>query len=209
MSHRIFSFLIFVGIVLNQKIAVIMESYMNYNIAQALAVLTTEFVDKWQDAYKSRPIANEMRGIPSPCIQSGSDDNTIEWLPQERDELADFSNLERGIELLIHPDVKVFYGSQYSADLTLSWKGKPFTLLQVWSDEDFIRLQENILGHLVTQRRLKLKPTVFIGTTDAELDVISICNISGEVILERLGTAKRDVLSSNVEQFLIQCQAEV
>ncbi|MGO2342702.1 SecY-interacting protein [Vibrio litoralis] len=181
---------------------------MNHNIAQALAVLTTEFVDKWQEAYKSFPIANEMEGIPSPCVQR-TDGQNIEWLPQERDELADFSDLERGIELIIHPDVKTFYGSQYSADLTLSWKGKPFTLLQVWSDEDFIRLQENILGHLVTQRRLKLKPTIFIGTTDAELDVISICNISGEVILERLGTDKRDVLSPNIEQFLLQCQAEV
>ncbi|WP_105903035.1 SecY-interacting protein [Vibrio gangliei] len=182
---------------------------MNHNIAQALAVLTTEFVDNWQAAYQSLPIANEMEGLPSPCVQSSSNSQNIEWLPQERDDIADFSSLERGIELLIHPDVKAFYGSQYSADITASWQGKPFTLLQVWSDDDFVRLQENILGHLVTQRRLKLKPTIFIGTTDAELDVISICNITGEVILERLGTDKRDVLSSNVEQFLLQCKAEV
>ncbi|MFV0575512.1 MAG: SecY-interacting protein [Vibrio sp.] len=182
---------------------------MNHNIAQALAVLTNEFVDKWQEAYQGFPTANEMVGIPSPCVQHDSGNDSVEWLPQERDSLADFSGLERGIELEIHCDIKAFYGSQYSADLTLSWKGKPFTLLQVWSDDDFVRLQENILGHLVTQRRLKLKPTVFIGTTDAELDVISICNITGEVLLERLGTNKRDVLCSDVEQFLLQCQVEV
>ncbi|MBD1575094.1 SecY-interacting protein [Vibrio sp. S11_S32] len=182
---------------------------MNHNIAHTLAALTSDFVTQWEQAYQSRPIANEMQGLPSPCLQTSLGSKEVEWLPQERDQVADFGNLERGIELIIHSDIKAFYGSQYSADLTLSWNNKPFTLLQVWSDEDFVTLQENILGHLVTQRRLKLKPTVFIGTTDAELDVVSICNMTGEVILERLGTANRDVLSPNIEQFLTQCKVEV
>jgi SecY interacting protein Syd len=41
----------------------------------------------------------------------------------------------------------------------------------------------------VVQKRLKLSPTLFIATLESELDVISVCNLSGEVIKETLGTA--------------------
>ena len=39
-------------------------------------------------------------------------------------------------------------------------------------------------------KRLKLSPTLFIATLDSELEVISVCNLSGEVIKETLGTRK-------------------
>jgi hypothetical protein len=56
--------------------------------------------------------------------------------------------------------------------------------------DDFRRVQENLIGHLVVQK-LKLSPTLFIATLESELEVISVCNLSGEVIKETLGTAKR------------------
>ncbi|STW27570.1 Syd protein [Klebsiella michiganensis] len=76
------------------------------------------------------------------------------------------------------------------------------TLLQTWSPDDFQRVQENLIGHLLVQKRLKLSPTLFIATLDSELEVISVCNMSGEVIKETLGTRKRTTLSPSLAGFL-------
>ena len=80
--------------------------------------------------------------------------------------------------------------------------GRQLMLLQAWSADDFLRVQENLIGHLVMQRRLKLSPTLFIATLESELDVISVCNLSGEVLLETVGTRRRSVLSASLASFL-------
>ncbi len=174
---------------------------MNQTVTQSLSELGQRYVFAWKEIKGSLPVSEEMVGLASPCIINESA-HAVEWQPVHREESANFSNVEEGMDILIHPDCIEFYCSQFSADMQASFDSNVVTLLQVWSDEDLVRLQQNLIGHLVTQRRLKLKPTLFIATTDEELEVISICNISGEVILEKLGTKQRKVLSENLCQFL-------
>jgi SecY interacting protein Syd len=93
--------------------------------------------------------------------------------------------------------------------MTATFGGKACTLLQTWSEEDYLRVQENLIGHLVMKRRLKQSPTLFIATTDSELEVISVCNLTGEVVLEQLGTEKRSLLAPDLEQFIAELQVEL
>ncbi|ELY3745647.1 SecY-interacting protein [Cronobacter sakazakii] len=176
---------------------------MQNEVQQALAAFSARYCEAWRQQRGSLPVSEEYIGIISPCIVSTHPD-AVEWEPQPFTPEDSLGAVEKALDIVIQPDAHAFYASQYAGDMAAQYDDVALTLLQAWSQDDFRRVQENLIGHLVTQKRLKLSPTIFIATLDSELDVISLCNLTGEVVQETLGTRKRRVLAPSLSTFLSQ-----
>lgn len=178
---------------------------MDIETANALTNFTTRYCDAWHEKQGTWPQSAELHGVPSPCIVSSLDDCVI-WQPKPFTDEQNVNAVERAMDLVVQPAVHAFYTTQFAGDMPARFAGLALTLLQTWSEDDLQRVQENLIGHLVTQKRLKLSPTLFIATLDSELDVISVCNLSGEVVKETIGTRNRDVLAPSLADFLTQLE---
>ncbi|MDA5492730.1 SecY-interacting protein [Yersinia intermedia] len=174
---------------------------MDQNVSTALNSFTQRYIDLWQQQAGHPPASEELYGVPSPCIVE-TQDSQVFWLPQPAVADTTLANIERALEIQFHPDIHEFYTCQYAGDMMADLGDNRFTLLQVWSEDDFIRLQENLIGHLVTQKRLKLSPTLFLATTESEMAMASLCNVTGNVVLEQFGSSKRTLLASTLIHFL-------
>lgn len=167
---------------------------------QALSLFTQRYIEQWQTEFNHLPRSTELYGMPSPCIIK-KDDSAVFWLPVATNHHS-LDVVEEVIYLTIHPDTRLFYSAQYAGDMMATFDERSLSLIQVWSDEDFSRLEQNMLAHLSMQKRLKRRPSVFIATTTDETEIITIDNQTGAVMLEKLIENKTDKLAENLATFL-------
>ncbi len=169
---------------------------------QALSEFTARYCQCWQQARGHGPQSQDLYGIPSPCLERTGDE-CVYWQPKPMAEGVDLAGVERALDIIVRPEIQAFFSTQYAGDMAARFGQHNLTLLQVWSEEDFQRVQENLIGHLVMQKRLKQSPTLFIATTDDEMEIIAVSNLTGEVVREKLGTTSREMLAPTLAAFLI------
>ncbi len=179
-----------------------MREIMDYQVSQALQEFTRRYQQHWQLTTGRAPASRALLGVPSPCVID-EDGDQVFWQPCPPPESLTLAGVERALELQLQPAAEAFYCTQLAGDMSARFHGRPLELLQVWSEADGIRIQENLIGHLLMQKRLKLPPTLFIATTESELTLISMCNLSGQILLEELGRKNRTVLADNLQEFLV------
>ncbi|MEM1435508.1 MAG: SecY-interacting protein Syd [Pseudomonadota bacterium] len=144
---------------------------------------------------------------PSPDVAHDSV-QLIRWQPQPRwtdpqnGWPNDFDGLEAALEVPIHPDFKALF-SHWSATLELNAPDGHVSLLQLWNPADAERYIENLIGHILVQRRACAPLTLFFACTEPDSELIlSLDNASGAVVLEQPGRRPERQVAGSLADFL-------
>ena len=130
----------------------------------------------------------------------------ISWKAIERDAKTNLDNISEALEVTLHPSIGQLFCSYYADGIPCLFEKHPIELIQVWNEEDFNLLQENMIAHFMMQKRLKKPASMFIASCSDEMQVISILNETGEVQLETLGKKQEAILAPDLATFLNKLQ---
>lgn len=175
---------------------------MSKDLEIALDRLVTSYCESFEKTHQSLTIEFDA-DWPSPCYQETVEEGKmVNWKPILMDQSVTFANLEEALSLAIHPDLISYYCRYWSDNIDVRAERGNLQLLFAWNQQDLIRLQQNLVGHVLMKRRLKQPETFFIGLTDEEDFIISLDNHSGQVMLEQIGLVPEEVLASNLADFI-------
>ncbi len=185
------------------------SNQMNLNLVQSLQQFSQCFIDQFQQVHQELPKIKHDKDWPSPCEQAKIETHVLAkdkvyWQPIdiEANDGLDFDNIESALALILHKDIKEYFTTIYSEALDANCEEGDLTLLFAWNKDDFQRLQENIIGHILMKQRLKQAETVFFAVTDEEDMIITINNETGAVWVERVGCEPHKKLADSLAQFL-------
>lgn len=169
----------------------------NTNLAQALLAFAEQYITHHQKSNNGDFPSTEFdEEWLSPCINEKINDDSCSWQPVSIESLIakevvaeplTFANVEQALDLQLHPDIKTYFTTMFSESIDAECEDGGLSLLFAWNEDDFTRLQENIIGHIMMKQRLKQAETVFFAVTDEEDIIISLDNVTGEVWVERVG----------------------
>jgi SecY interacting protein Syd len=141
--------------------------------------------------------------LASPCyVREASEGELCPWQPVLMEGDHTFANIENALQLTLNEQFCKYFTTYWSFNLQVKAEQGNCELLQVCSDSDFARLQENLIGHLLMKQRLKQPPTLFFGLTDEDDFILTVDNASGEVVLEQVGKLPSRCLAPDLATFV-------
>ena len=173
----------------------------NSLLTQAVLEFTQTFIEQYQALHGQFPVTEPDEKWPSPCEITTNDEPEGAWRPFTITDELSFENIESALELELHQDIKTYFTTIYSDTIDATCHEGNLSLLFAWSADDFKRLQENIIGHVMMKKKLKQSITVFFAVTDDEENILSIDNKSGEVWVERVGCVPHKKIANSLSEF--------
>lgn len=141
--------------------------------------------------------------LTSPCyIGNASEGELCAWQPVPMEKEYTFANIENALHITLNEQFCKYFTTYWSFNLPVKAEQGNCELLQVCSEADFERLQQNLIGHLLMKQRLKQPPTLFFGLTDEDDFILSVDNASGEVVLEQVGKLPSRCLAPDLATFI-------
>ena len=174
----------------------------NTSVHYALLKFTSSFTVKHQEKHGELPIVDTDPAWLSPCEQGKSSDTESFWQPIEINDNLTFNNVEEALNIILHDDFKAYFTCVYSESIDANCSEGELSLLFPWNKNDFERLQQNLIGHIMMKQRLKQDITLFFAVTDEEDMIISLDNESGEVWVEQVGCQPHKKLANNITEFI-------
>lgn len=174
----------------------------NTSVHQALLNFTSSFTEQYQKKHGNLPTIETDQEWLSPCEQGASSADESFWKPVLIDDNLTFDNVEKALNITLNIDFTAYFTCFYSNAIEASCDEGVLSLLFPWNKDDFERLQQNIIGHIMMKQRLKQDITLFFAVTDEEDMIISIDNESGEVWVEQVGCKPHKKLANTVIEFI-------
>ncbi|GLX79980.1 protein Syd [Thalassotalea insulae] len=181
----------------------------NNDLSTAIIKLSEQYVAQYQQALSHLPLVEIDDQWPSPCVQRQFDQDFNEWLPVALEQELSFENVEQALELTLHSSFKAYFNVIFSESLPVSCDEGHLQLLFAWSEDDFARLQQNIIGHVLMKQKLKQEVTLFFAVTDNDDIILSLDNTSGEVWAERVGQKPHKKIADSLLEFIHQLQPDI
>ncbi|WP_281558599.1 SecY-interacting protein [Thalassomonas sp. RHCl1] len=183
----------------------------NNDLTDKLWHFASSYIENYQQTHGHLPVAELDEDWPSPCQQglftaqeSGHQEQgqQILWQPVPADGNLCFNNIESALELELHPDIKSYFTAFHSDPLDAMCSEGQLSLLFSWNEDDFERLQENIIGHVLMKQRLKQRISIFFAVTDEEDLILSLDNETGAIWVEHVGREPHKKLADSMAEFI-------
>lgn len=162
-----------------------------------------QFVARYISMHEDALLTTYDANWPSECYAERKEDGeNVHWKPVLQNDGNVFTNVEAALNITLNKAYCDFFTRYYSDNLPAIAPRGNCELLQAWNKDDFERLQQNTIGHLMMKARLKQAPTLFFAVTDEEDFILSVLNSTGEVVLEQVGQPPKEVIAPDLPTFI-------